>query len=372
MDRRSVILIVLLASAALASAAEPLVAFTGLSTKDHVMQAAEQATAEMMAKFRQAGREPEVVIFFERVAYRWHRSDKMGVTYQQLGDRIKQRTGADVFGHGGCGPYGIVLGDLTDKTPSFQVIGLSGANIRARGYAVGGRIDHMYTDRRTRQAAESGDAEALAKVAGEKQLRAVCRGKGARLGKAIARPHKPAVLLLTGALHNNWHTTFAEGLRAETPETLPVVGGVGKWDDYVYNNGQAVRDANGKESPTGQMAVLIEADMHIVAAGGVSENTWKQSTIDAEAAQIAAHVKKTLDGAEPEALLVFSCVTRLRNSKRMDPSKELAVVRRLYGDKPAVFGAFCGGEFGWDLQGRFTSGGDHLTLVALAAKNPRQ
>jgi hypothetical protein len=363
------LVLVVLAWAGPAPAAEPLVAFTGLSTKDHVMQAAEEATQKMMAKFRQAGREPEVVLFFERVTYRWHRSDKMGVTYQQLGDRIKKRTGADVFGHGGCGPYGIVLGEVSDKSPSFQVIGLAGADIRARGYALGGRIDYMYTDRKTRQAAEAGDAEALAKVAREKKLRAVCRAKGQSLGRKIPDLDRPGFVLLLGALHNNWHTTFAEGLGTEIPATLPVVGGVGKWDDYVYNNGQAVRDADEKESPTGQLAVLIDGDMQVVAAGICSENTWKKDIIDREAARVATRVKKHLDGAEPEALLVFSCVTRLRNSKRMDPSKELDVVRKLYGQGPAVFGAFCGGEFGWDLEGKFTSGGDHLTLVALAGNS---
>ncbi len=316
--------------------------------------AAEAATKDMMAKFEEAGKTPSAVIFLDRVKKsRFHGG-------KDVGDKVKELAGgAATFGHGGCGTYGVTMSDVKDETPTFMVIGLAGEGLDVQGYLSEGKVNYTYLKKETREKAEAGDAEAQKKVADEQALREACFTKGKALGEAIVPPDKPGFVMLLGALHNNWHVTFTEGFVESFGTETPLVGGVGKWDDYVYKDGESAR---------GQMAIIIQGNLKIAAAGKApkdSNDTHKKALMQSEMAQIHKKTEELLGDTEPEALLTFCCVTRMRNPK-LDPADKLKDLRTLWGQDVAIFGGFCGGEIGWDLDGKMTAGGDHLTVMAIA------
>jgi hypothetical protein len=316
--------------------------------------AAEAATKDMMAKFEAAGKTPSAVIFLDRVKEsRFHGG-------KDVGDKVKEIAGgAATFGHGGCGTYGVTMSDVKDKTPTFMVIGLAGEGLDVQGYLSEGKINYTYLSKDIRKKAEAGDAEAQKKVEDEKALREACFSKGKALGEAIVPPGKSGFVMLLGAMHNNWHVTFTEGFVESFGTETPLVGGVGKWDDYVYKDGESAR---------GQMAIVIQGNLKIAAAGVNGANTWKKQILQSEMAQIHKKVDETLGETQPEALLTFCCVTRMRNPK-LNPADKLKDLRTLWGQDVAIFGGFCGGEIGWDLEGKMTAGGDHLTVMAIAGND---
>ena len=264
----TILSILLMPLAALAAdPATGLFAATGVSKNPDVMAAAEEATKAMMGAFQAARRKPTAVIFLERVTA----PDTFKGRGQLIGDKVKQLAGgAATFGHGGVGTYGPALtADLKDKDSSFLVLGLGGANLDVKGYAVGGTIQYSYASETPRPTDPAKLPQWEKDIARENTLRQVCRDKGAALGHTIpaATLAKPGVILLLGSLHNNWHATFLEGFRLAVGDKTPVVGGVGLWNDYVYNDGQPVKDPDGKESPIGQMAIVIRGDIRVSLAG---------------------------------------------------------------------------------------------------------
>ena len=89
-----------------------------------------------------------------------------------------------------------------------------------------------------------------------------------------------------------------------------------------------------------------------------------QAAIDAVTAKALAG----LGDKKPAAVLAFSCVTLLHDSKINDPGVIYARLAKGLGAATPVLGCFCGGELGTDNAGSFSVGGDRLMLAALADK----
>lgn len=316
--------------------------------------AAEAATKDMMAKFAKAGKTPKAVIFLERV------KDLPPQKGKAIGDKVKATAGgAATFGHGGAGTYGVTMADVADQAPTFMVIGLAGDELDVAGYLSEGGIQYSYINKKTRDAAEAGDEKAQSEVEKEKALRETCFAKGKALGEQVKPLEKTGFVVLLGALHNNWHVTFAEGFVDGFNTETPLVGGVGKWNDYVYNDGQCA---------VGQLAITVQGDLKVAAAGKAAKDTWKKAVLQSEMAEIKKATDAKLGETKPEVLLTFCCVTRLRNPK-LSPADKLSDLRTLWGQDVPIFGGFCGGEIGWDLDGKLTAGGDRLTVIAVAGND---
>lgn len=350
--------------AANASGADVFAA-TGLSKKTDVMAGAEEATKAMMDAFKASGKKPGAVIFLERVA----EPGKFAGKGKQIGDKVKELAGgAPTFGHGGTSEYGLTLGaDVKDKDSTFLVLGIAAPGLEAKGYATGGKIEYSYpAEKRPDDVEKAKQWEQ--DVAKEKVLRETAKTRGKQLGAMIPKLSKPGVVVFMGALHNNWHVTFLEGLREAVGEKTPVIGGVGRWDDYVYNNGDPVKTADGKDAPAGQLAVVIQGDMQVVLAGAVCEDKYKKEGVAATIEAVAKKGLAGLNGKKPAAVIAFSCVTLLRDSKVMDPSVLYAQMSKLYGPTTPLFGCFCGGEAGTANDGKFTAGGDRFMTAVIAEK----
>lgn len=351
-------------SARSAGAADDLFAATGLSKDTDVMAAAEEATAAMMEQFRAAGRTPAAVIFLERVVG----SGQFRNKGQDIGDRVKRAAGGvPTFGHGGVDVYGLTFGpDVRNEESTFLVLGLAGANLQVRGYATGGKIEYSYPSSQRPEDPERA-AQWEREVAREKELRQAALTRGRQLGEQIPRLEKPGLILVLGALHNNWHVTFVEGIREALGQDVPIVGGVGKWDDYVYNDGTPLADASGKPATAGQLAVVIQGDMQVSLAGEVCPDKYKPEGVQATIGRVTEQSLAPLGGQTPDVVLAFSCVTLLRDSKIMDPSVLYAPLRQAYGEQASIFGCFCGGEIGQSGD-EFSAGGDRLMVAVLADK----
>lgn len=348
----------LLSVAMAAQAADGVFAAVGLSKNADALLAAEQASRQMMDQFTAAGRKPAAVLFLERVA---KSGNKKG---QQIGDTVKKLAGgAPTFGHGGCDVYGLTWGaDVKHQESTFMVLGLDAPNLVARGSAVGGRINYSYPKKDKPKEAEK-VAKWESDWANEREYRQLARQQGAALGAKVSKLSKPGFVLVLGALHNNWHMTFMEGLRSAAGDDVPVIGGVGSWDDFVYCDGESLVDRNGNATVVGQIAVAIEADWKVVLAGEVCQDTHKRAVAEATIDSVLAKVADQFKEKKPAALLAFSCVTLLRDNKTMDPSAYYPKLQAVAGD--TIFGCFCGGELGITNDGSFTVGGNRFVVAAV-------
>jgi hypothetical protein len=324
-------------------------AATGFAKGADAVRAAGDAARDMMSRFRAAGMRPLAVLFLERVESRRELGAAAGAKVKEVAG------GVPTYGHGGCGRYGIPWADVRDDEPSVLVLGLAGEGLEVTAAGVGGGIKYDYSKRPE-------DRERV------KALREACRSRGAELGRRLPPFRKPGLAILLGALHNNWHVTFAEGVRESLGPDAPLIGGVGKWNDYVYLDGRDLADVAGRKTPVGQMLVGVQGDIAVSLAGRACKNTWRRGTALADGDAVAGKVLAGLGGRRPALLLAFSCVTRLRNCKIMDPSVEHARVSGVVGEGVPAFGAYCGGELGFDMDGRFSAGGDRLMMAAIAAR----
>lgn len=324
---------------------------------------AKEAAADMMSKFKAAGKTPKALLFVERIP---------GVTrftVPAAGERIagvlKGAVGdVPVYGTGGAQSYGIGWGaDVKSEEPTFIVLGLTGADLEVKGYVHGGKLDFIYNDRRTIDAAAAGDASAAEKVAREQDLRVQYRRAGEEFGKRIPPFASTGFVLLMGALHNNWHVTFAEGMAKGLPAGTSMIGGVGQWDDYVYCNGEAFDGG-----PVGRIAITIQGgDFDLALFGSSAEKVkFSRSGIDQHNAEVVAELEKRL-GGKAEAMIALSCVTRMRDPKIMDPAVMSEDFVKRVGNIE-IFGFFCGGELFLDKDGTLDAGGDRLVIAGFRGK----
>jgi len=354
-------------------------AATGLSTDADAMQAAEQATADMMAKFKAVKKKPKVVIFIERVdGIKIYGEDtgKFHIPYD-IGRAIKKASGAEkVFGTGGAQTYGITWGDLKDEQSSFMVLGLTGKDLEVNGYVDGGILSFCYPGVNTFAKLAAGEHEGIETIHRQKIQRATCKAAGFQLGQQIPVLCKPGFIVLMGALHNNWHVTYAEGLKESLPVRTQVIGGVGLWEDYVYCDGLEFHDRSimAAQTVAGRIAITIQGtDFQFATMGGESVNKTCKEAIDRHTADVAGRLLADL-GGPPDAMIAFSCVTRLRDPKIMDPKVLTAMMHKHFAGSSSgrsdmqLFGCFCGGEVFLGLEGDFTAGGDRLAVAGLRAK----
>jgi len=352
-------------------------AATGVSTNDDLMKAASEATSAMMKKFDAAKKKPKAVIFIERIKgfeIKVDQKEKFNVPYD-LGSAIKKASGAaKVFGTGGCGTYGITWGrDIKDEQSSFMVIGLTGADLDVQGFVDSGKLQASGPSLDAVNAARKGDPQGWEEIRRERIQRYSCRLSGEQLGHQIGLPAKPGFIIVMGAVHNSYHVTYAEGLRYAIPPRVPFIGGVGQWEDYVYCAGLKFKDriGGGNDTVCGRMALSITGtDFDFSVFGAEAVNKFSQEAIDRHTADTARRVREGLGGAVPDAMIAYSCVTRLRDSKVMDPKVLTAMVDKYFfdGQQGELFGCFCGGEFYVGMWGDATAGGDRLVCAAMKAK----
>jgi hypothetical protein len=327
-------------------------AATGWSGEADGLDAAEEATRGMLLKFADAGVEPVAVVFLERTG---NVSAEEGAL---VGERIRELAAAPVFGHGGAvGTYGLTFGALEAGTPGLMVLGLGGRGLQVSGYAVGGAIEHSYER----------DPDG---AAARRAIRRAAEAKGEALGRAIPKLAKPGFVLTLAALHNDWHVPFYNGLHKGLGGDVPIVGGVGKFGDYVYANGRDLTDADGEETPVGQLALVVQGDLRVGTAASVASNAADGEAVLGESREAAREAYAQVGRAPPGLILAFSCVTRLATPGFGGPGLERAVLREAVGSEVPVFGCYSGGEVGFDAEGRLSVGGDRYVVGVVAGVEP--
>jgi hypothetical protein len=314
------------------------------------------ATEKMMAKFKAVGKTPKAVIFIERIPLLTKNSGK------RIGDTVKETAGGvPTYGTGGAGVYGITFGDeIENSSPTLMVIGLTGKDLDVKAYTDLGRVNYIYTNSSTRKKAKAGDAKAKASLEKETQLRKECKTRGMKLGKQISAL-KNGFVIYIGAIHNDWHKTYAEGMKETMPKGTLMIGGVGKWDDYVYDNGKC---------GIGIMTITVQGSDFDFATFGSSAGKAKYNIpgVKGHTKTVSDKVIAGLNGQKPDVVIGFSCVTRLRDSKVMHPKIFNADMKKNLGENVVLFGNYCGGEIYLDKDGNLDAGGDRLTIVGIKGK----
>lgn len=353
-------------------------AATGFSNSTEVMVAAAEATDAMMVKFRTAKKTPKAVLFIERVkdfVIPHDQPDKFHLA-NAIGRTIKDHAGgAKVFGTGGAGVYGITWGrDLKDGDSSFMVMGLTGSDLEVDGYTDAGYFHASAPGDSTLRLAREGHPLGWETIYREKIQRQTCRLHGQYMGRLLPPVlPKPGFIVLMGALHNDYHVTYLEGMKQDFAPKTSMIAGVGHMTDYIYCDGFEMHDRTGAAGPTvnGRLAVTIcGSDFDFAVFGGECVNKSDAASIDRHTADVAGRLIERL-GGPPQAMIAFSCVTRLRDSKVMDPAMLTAgMIRHFFrGDeKGELFGCFCGGEAALVPDVGFTAGGDRLVAVGMRAK----
>ena len=314
-----------------------LFAAVGVSTGSDAARAGERAARSMLAKFRAAARRPAVAIFLDRTA---RGSAKAGGA---IGDRVRDVCGAPTYGSGGrIGPAGVTWWAKRDREPTFLVLGLCGAAVAVRPYVASG-------------------ASPSDKPAAEAQARA--------LGRQVARPGRPAALLL-GGLAGETGGAFLAALRKSIGSKTPLLAAVGAPGDYVYANARAAAGADGHRVAVGQLLLVIEGDFAVATAGVVSRNVGDAQAVLAEADTVARHAVEALAASPCRAVLAVSDAGRLRASALDRPGTERARLCAAFGRDVPVFGCFSFLQAGLDNRGRFSVGRERLMLVALGDAPP--
>ena len=311
----------------------PLLAAIGISTNRDAQKAAEQAARSMLAKFRSRGRRPAVAIFLERSGTRPAEDGKA------IGDRGKAAVKVPTYGSGGAiGTVGVTWGAKKDHEPTLQVLGLAGGGVKVRAYFAGGALPN------DRQAAEA---------------------RGRALGRLIA-PTGGGLALFLGGVGGEAGGAYLAALRDAMKPDVPLLGAIGEAGDYVYADGQALKDPNGAPAAVGQLILTIEGEAKVVAAGAASRNVGDGQAVLGEADAVARHAADALGERTVRLVLAFSSTARLRTSGLDRPGTELGRLREIFGRDVPVFGCFSPLQAGVDNQGRFSVGPGRLMLVALA------
>lgn len=243
-------------------------------------------------------------------------------------------------------------------------MGLDGKGLNVRGVVDAGMMNYMYiNEQKLTKKAEEGDEKAKEDLAKEKKLRAEAKEAGAKMAKEIGEIEGNGFVVLMGALHNDWHVTFGEGLKDALPKGTVVVGGVGQWRDYVYADGAS------QKPETGRLAIVIEGTgFEIDAFGSVCEDKYKKEKVEVQDTEVIKKATDELSSGKADAVISFSCVTRLRESKLMDPSIITNRLAEAAGEQAALFGNFCGGEIYLGKDGEYVAGGDRLVAVGIKSK----
>ncbi len=342
-----------------------LTEFHKMAGENSLESMVKEAADEMMSKFKSAGKTPKALLFVERIP---------GVTtftVPDAGAKIAKTLMASagdvpVFGTGGAQSYGIAWGaEIKSEEPSFIVMGLTGSDLDVKGYVDGGKLDYIYNDKKTSDDAAAGDGKAKEKIDKEKSLREMYLKKGEDFARKIPKMEKPGFVLFMGAIHNNWHCTFAEGMAKGLSKGTVMIGGVGQWDDYVYCNGEKFDG-----SPVGRIAITIQgSDFDLAIFGSSAEKVkYSREGLQKHNAEVCGKIIEGLGGKKPDAVIALSCVTRMRDSKIMDPAVMYEDVVKELGENVILFGNFCGGEIYLDKDGMLDSGGDRLVIAGFKGK----
>jgi hypothetical protein len=376
-----------MAVAAPAPPPEPFMAAAGVSTNRDAVQAAEQATRSMLAKFRDRERRPSAVIFLERSgavgAHSFAQPARTG-NGVAVGDAIRKLAGVSTYGTGGAGGVrGVTWWAKQDFEPTVLVLGLSGADLAVRAYFVPARTPGPRDE----------SAPALAAAPRDE---AAARRQGESLGRQVPALGGTGFALLLGGLAAELCTPYAGALREALRADVPLVGALGWPGDYVYVDGRetapppAAGDprggdaaastpaagpglgpgprASGPPAGPGPILVVIQGRLDVALAGTCSRNEGDAEAVLAEADDVAQRAARLLGGPKPELVVAFSHTARLRGSALRDPGQELARLRTVLGRDVTFFGGFTPFQAGVDNLGRVSIGPSRLMLLAVAAK----
>ena len=307
--------------------APTFLAAVGRSRKADPLAAVEEAAGRARKAFQAAGVPPVAAIFLV---------GSRGVSAEQfarIGRRARKVTGVATFGQGTIGKQ---------AGPTAMVLVLGGAGLAVKGYVTAGPIEHD-------------DSEAPARAAKVRALRRACAERGEALARQIPPPTKSGLVLLLGALADDWHANFYTALHKQLGPNVPLVGGVGGWGDSVYADGRDLTDAKGKRTSVGQLAVVIQGDLRVAVQPVTFPNRWDPAAVRGEARQAGKVMLGRLRPAQPKLLLAFGC------------GESVSAVTLANPGVP-IFGFPCSGQVGTDATGRLSVGADRLVVCAVAGQ----
>jgi hypothetical protein len=373
------------ASAAAAAPAppEPFLAAAGVSTGRNAVAAAEQATRIMLAKFRDRGRKPSVVIFLERTGTVPGTTSAQAEDGMVVGNVIRNLADVPTYGMGGAGGVrGVTWWAKQDYEPTVLVLGMSGADVAAKAYFVPAPLG-MPSDR-----------SALGMATAPRDL-AAARQQGEALGRQVPALDGAGFALLLGGLAGDLRIPYAGALRQALRADVPLVGALGWPGDYVYVDGRQTAppragDARGGDAATsapapaagagprtagsagpvapGPVLLVIQGRLNVALAGTCSRNEGDAEAVLAEADTVAQHAARLLGGQKPDLVIAFSHTARLRGGGLREPGQELARLRAALGKDATFFGGFAPFQAGVDNLGRVSMGPSRLMLLAVAGK----
>jgi hypothetical protein len=360
---------------------EPFLAAAGVSTGRDAVAAGEQATRSMLAKFRDRGRKPAVVIFLERMGAVGGATPAPAGNGMAVGDAIRKLAGASTYGMGGAGGVrGVTWWAKQDYEPTVLVLGMSGADVAVKAYFVPARRG------------EPRDESAPA-MAATPQDEAAARRQGDALGRQVPALGGSGFALLLGGLAGDLCTPYAGALREALRPDVPLVGALGWPGDWVYVDGRQTAppqagDARGggaaaTSAPApaagagaslagpgtpGPVLLVIQGRLDVALAGTCSRNECDAEAVLAEADDVAQRAARLPGGQKPDLVIAFSHTARLRGDGLREPGQELARLRAALGKDATFFGGFAPFQAGVDNLGRVSMGPSRLMLLAVAGK----
>ncbi len=244
----------------------------------NALAAAKRAAREAVAACKARGAEPVAAVFLERF-------DGQART-GEIGGAVKAVAGVPTYGQGT--PAG---GSATGVT----VLVLGGASLEVAAVADGGRIAHE-------------DSDASADAARVRKLREACTDRGQAFARRIRPPTRPGFVLLLGAIESDWHATFFTPVHERLGKEVPLIGGVGTWEDAIYLDGRPVRDAEGKPTNVGRLAVVVQGRLRVATACVPLSNRWNPAAVRIDRQHAASAAQRGLGGAECGLLLAVTPV----------------------------------------------------------------
>lgn len=320
-----------------APAAPPgFLAAVGYSAKTDPVAAAEEAARKALAPCRAAGAHPAGAIFLERIA---------GTTPAD-GDRIARAvakiTGAATFGQGDLDAAGSGGGASRRGVAGLMVLVLAGKDVRVRGLALGGAVEHV-------------NPHDPAHTARYRTLREACTNLGRSLGARLAATDKPALVLALGAVEGEWSSLLFTALRDRLGADVPLVGAAGGWNSYVC--------AEGAPAGPGVLAVAVAGDLRVAVETVASRDPWDAQVALAEARRAAAAVAKRLAPDRAALALAFSAAGRAAGAQA-----ERTAVEQALGAGVALFGCSTLGEAGAAAAAPLSAGCARFVLCGVAER----
>jgi len=280
--------------------------------------AAEEATGQALAAFRQAGVKPVAAVFV-------HRGQTAAAT-TDVGRRVREVAGVPTYGQGSAGSGGL------------SVLLLGGVGLEVKAFALGGEIPH-----------DDGPEAAVARV---RKLRAQCIRRGEELGEQVGRLSQGGLAIVLGAMEGEWQALFCTGLHKRMGAKAPLVGCAGGWAARVYSDGRAPTDGQGTGAQSGQLVLALGGRISVAAEPVSLSNPHDPAAVAAESRHACRTVLQRLEPARPRLLLAFG-------------GGSPDTLRDVTGPDVPIFAIPCVGQAGTDADGNLHVGSDRIVCCAV-------